>query len=88
MFWRAITKIHQALCSDPFRFKRHPETIIRREPGRVYVECLRCGHCTTGIRIGNARFRRSTQYVRHAYTWVKPKQRHKFQVQTFAEFKA
>lgn len=49
MFWDAVNWIHQRICMDPFRFKRHPETIVKRDTGRLYVECLRCGHCSQGV---------------------------------------
>ena len=30
---------------------RHLERIIRCAGGRMWTECLRCGHCTTGIQV-------------------------------------
>ena len=30
---------------------RHLERIIKCAEGRMWTECLRCGHCTAGIQI-------------------------------------
>jgi len=49
MFWDAVNWIHQRICIDPFTLRRHPETMVRRETGRLYVECLKCGHCSKGM---------------------------------------
>lgn len=89
MFWNIVNKIHQLLCFHGNGWMRRTESKMLSPETSVNVvraECFKCGKTSRGWEI-QGDFIHNREYIRTDRTWVKPKQRHRFQVPTYVEIK-